>query len=535
MPHWKGLPLFNPRKTRHDADGQSLGSARKALDMLAEETSTQVPIAISLEIGVAAAAKLARLAQPNWSQIPLKSRLKIVRRFAALIAHRSEELCQTVALPHRTSIETYTSELVPLADAARYLALTARRWLSPRWESGRGRPLWAWKVAVQTRRLPWGVVLIIGPSNYPLFLPGVQLLQALVAGNAVLLKPGRDSSAAAHALRMLWVEAGGSASLIQVLPEAIDSVREALAAGVDHVVLTGSTASGHAVLQLAEETLTPATLELSGCDAVFVLPTAEIELTARAISFGLTFNGSATCIAPRRIFVDATRQGDLLQALLRAAADWQPKPVDAAASATAKAAIEQAIDAGAAIAIGAVPDDDVWTPVVLVDVTPEMTIARCDLFVPVTSLLTTANPEEALSAAGQCPYALGASVFGSATDAALFARRVAAGCMVVNDLIAPTADPRVSFSAWNQSGQGTTRGPEGLLQMTRVNVIVEQRGAWRPHLDPSGQPPLNLLRGLLNWTHGNTFSQRLLGLRQLLSIVFTKPKSSQPKARSLKS
>ncbi|MBI1347556.1 aldehyde dehydrogenase family protein [bacterium] len=484
------------------------------------DTTETVEVIRSPDAEIVAAVELARTAQRTWRETPLKDRQNIARRFAALVAHRSEELCQSIALSQRQSIETYTSELVPLADAAGYLAKRAAYWLSPRWESRRGRPLWAWHVAVETRRLPWGVVLIIGPSNYPLFLPGVQMLQALIAGNTVVLKPGRDSTAAAHALRMLWVEAGGSSSLVQILPEAVDSVRDAMAAGVDHVVLTGSTASGHAVMQLAEERLTPATLELSGCDAVFVLPSADIELTARAISFGLTFNGSATCIAPRRVYVDAARQGDLQQALLRAAAEWQPKPVEAGAAARARQVIEKSLAAGAQLVLGELPEDDLWSPVVLADVTPDMAIAREDLFAPVTSLLTCTSLTAALEAAQTCPYALGASVFGEAKEAAAFARQVSAGCVVVNDLIAPTADPRVSFTAWNQSGYGPTRGPEGLLQMTRVNVVVEQRGKWRPHLDPHGHPPLSLLQGLLNWSHGCTWLQRLQGLRQLITTAW---------------
>lgn len=469
------------------------------------------------ESGFESVIRAARQAQRSWSETALPARLKIVRRFAALVAHRSEELCRTVQLPQRESIETYTSELVPLADAAHYLASQAKYWLKPRWESRRGRPLWAFRIAVQTRRQPWGIVLIIGPSNYPLFLPGVQMLQALTAGNSVLLKPGRQSSAAAHALRMLWVEAGGSAALVHILPEEIESVQAAIATGVDHIVMTGSSAGGRAVSNLAHQQLTPLTLELSGCDALFILPSGNLELATRAISFGLTFNGSATCIAPRRVFVDAVRVEDLKLALHRAAADWKAKPVEPLASQRAKEAIHQAVATGAGIVTGEVPEDDRWCPVVLADVTPTMSIAQSDLFAPITSLITYTSPREALDAARQCPYALGASVFGLPSEAAEFAREVSAGCVVVNDLIAPTADPRVSFCGWNQSGYGVTRGPEGLLQMTRVNVIAEQRGSWRPHLDPNGHPPLSLLRGLMNWSHGNTLTQRLQGLSQLFS------------------
>lgn len=476
--------------------------------------------------------KRTRRAQQAWAALTPRQRAPFFRRYAASIAHRADALTTYVTLPQRTRAETFTSELLPLADAARYLALEGPRLLQSRWASRIGRPMWARQVAVETRREPWGIVLIVGPSNYPLLLPGVQLLQALMAGNGVWLKPGRDSTECAQALRMLWIEAGGPPDLIEVLPEEVDAVNGALEAGVEHVVLTGSTMSGRAVLRLAAETITPTTMELSGCDAVIVQGTADVELAARAILFGLVFNGSATCMAPRRVLASADRIDDLVGIWGRDVATWVRKPVAPAASEAAKRLIEQAITMGARLRLGAVPDDDRWAPVILSDVTPDMPLAKADLFVPVTSCLTVTDDEDALRQLTKCPYALGAAVFGEAHSAANLARRIPAGCVVVNDLIAPTADPRVAFGGWNSSGFGATRGPEGLLRMTRPQVIVEQRGRWRPHLDPAGEPPLDLVRGLLNLTHGLTWRQRWQGMRDLWRVVRTmrRAKASPPKA-----
>jgi acyl-CoA reductase-like NAD-dependent aldehyde dehydrogenase len=456
-----------------------------------------------------------RTAQQTWAAVLIRQRLAIFRQYAALVAHRADDLASHVSLPQRTREETFASELIPLADAAKYLAMEAQRLLKPRWVSTRGRPMCWLGVRVQERREPWGLVLIVGPGNYPLLLPGVQMLQALAAGNSVWLKPGRDGTACALALRMLWVEAGGDPALIDVLPEEVESVANGLHAGVDHVVLTGSSTSGQAVLQLAAETITPATMELSGCDAVFVLESADLELTAKAIEFGLVFNGSATCMAPRRIFGSAERLADLLNILRRRSSEWIAKPVATAGDHLARQLIQDAVAAGAELAIGTVPVDHAWSPVVLTQVTPQMPIASADLFAPVTSLIAVADADAAIDAARKSPYALAAAVFGKTSEATTYARRVGAGTVVVNDLIAPTADPRVSFPAWNRSGFGVTRGPEGLLQMTRLQVIVEQHSQWRPHL-PAGPVSLNLLRGLLNFTHGLTWKQRWQGLRDLL-------------------
>ena len=202
--------------------------------------------------------------------------------------------------PHRNGpAETLAGELIPLADACKFLENEAERILAPRRISNRRRPLWLGRVSVALQREPFGTVLIVGAANYPLFLPGVQALQALVAGNSVLIKPGRGASAAAQALVNTFCGAGLDPSLVQVLPEDVAWVASAVEAGVDKVVLTGSAETGCRVQSLLATSLTPATMELSGCDAVFVLESADLDRVARCLAFGLRFNGSATCIAPR--------------------------------------------------------------------------------------------------------------------------------------------------------------------------------------------------------------------------------------------
>lgn len=513
------MPVVTPYAAMSGAVMSSIVDVPTLMTASADpQSSLEIDSSVPLPAGWSERIATARTAQAVWAERSVSQRVAAVRKFAALVAHRAAHLAEQVSLPQRKREETYVSELMPLADAARYLVRRGPRLLRPRWESRTGRPIWARGVAVQTRRQPWGVVLIVGPSNYPYLLPGVQMLQALTAGNAVFVKPGQGSTECAQALRMLWIEAGGDAGLVHVLPEETDAVGGALEAGVDHVVLTGSTASGRAVLRLAAETITPATMELSGCDALCVLESADVELAARAVQFGLEFNGSATCMAPRRVFVQRSRAADLLSVLERLSSDWQPRPVASRSSEQARELIAAAVQEGARIAVGRVPADDEWSPVVLSDVVPTHAIARSDLFAPVTAVITYDDVAELPDLIAKCPYALSATVFGEPRLAAETARRIPAGTILVNDLIAPTADPRVSFPAWNASGFGVTRGPEGLLQMTRPQVIVEQRGRWRPHLDRS-PVPVGLFQGLMNLLHGCQFRQRWQGLQQMWRAV----------------
>ncbi|MFP5288333.1 MAG: aldehyde dehydrogenase family protein, partial [Thermoanaerobaculia bacterium] len=253
---------------------------------------------------VAREAAAARESQADWSAWPLADRLWILRSVRHRISEKAGELARLVAgRTGRSEAEVLSSEILPLADACRFLEREAPRLLAARRFGSEGRPAWLGGVDLEIRREPLGLVLILAPSNYPLFLAGAQTLQALAAGNGVLWKPGRGGFAAARAFVDLTVLAGLDWQLVQVLPDTVEAGSAALAAGPDKVLLTGSAATGREVLAEAGRRLLPATAELSGCDALFVLPGADLERTAKAIRFGLTLNAGNTCIAPRRVFV----------------------------------------------------------------------------------------------------------------------------------------------------------------------------------------------------------------------------------------
>ena len=457
----------------------------------------------------------ARAAQSRWSQVSLKERLRVVRQFRHAIVEHSEPLCSAVTYPSRNGIaETLAGELIPLADACRFMEKQAGKILAPRRLSRRGRPMWLRGVSVELRREPFGVVLIVGASNYPLFLPGVQALQALVAGNAVLIKPGAGATRAAIALQETFAIARLDPSLVHVLPEDPQSVEAAVAAGVNKVVLTGSANTGRQVQSLLARSLTPSVMELSGCDAVFVLETADFERVARCLAFGLRFNGSGTCIAPRRVFVPRQMQTSLADLLLREMTHVQREaPAIPSTDSRVTELVSGAVRDGARVIAGGVATLDGCSrlagPTILADASPRMKLLQADVFAPVLSLVPVESVEAALIADRECPYALGAVVFGEGGDAFRFAERVDAGCVVINDLIAPTADPRVPFGGRGQSGFGVTRGGAGLEEMTQLKAVIHQQSRWLPHLEDTTPHDGDLLSCFLGMSHGRSWPQRV--------------------------
>jgi acyl-CoA reductase-like NAD-dependent aldehyde dehydrogenase len=164
------------------------------------------------------------------------------------------------------------------------------------------------------------------------------------------------------------------------------------------------------------------------------------------------------------------------------------------------------------------PDGSLQLPLVLAGVPRGSALWREDVFSPVLSVAAVADDEEALAWAGESAYALGASVFGRDEAAARsLAGRIRAGGVVVNDLIVPTADPRLPFGGRGRSGFGTTRGAEGLLEMTTLKVVQWNRAHWRPHLDPAAMGDADLFAAFLELLHGRGRG-RWAALRRLATL-----------------
>lgn len=476
-----------------------------------------------------AAIAAAREAQQAWAAQSSLRRIALLQAIRRSIGADPKDWAASCAAAHRSESEALAAEVGPLADAVGWLAKHGERTLATRRVEG-GWLDWFKPGAIDLRveRKPLGVVLVIGAGNYPLFLLAVPALQALAAGNAVLLKPPPGGEASAHLLRDALVRAGVDPRLCPVLDESAEAAESAIDAGVDHVVLTGSAETGRAVARRAAEKLTPCTLECSGSDAVIVLPGADIERVADCVAWGLVFNAGATCIGPRRlIYVGYSGESvfDPITERLSSSSAW---PVSAATAERVRDAIGAELDSGAVIHhpagwthedLAAACDAQRLPAFVFMPAHSPTTIGDADLFAPVLAIQIAKTVEQAISWANASPYALGASVFGPPAEAEAVARRLRAGCVTVNDVIAPTADPRVPFGGAGESGYGVTRGREGLLAMTRPQAIARRRGSWLPHLDPETPAMPELLARMIQTRHATGLAERWRAMRRFLSAA----------------
>lgn len=409
---------------------------------------------------VRAAISAARVAQASWTLRSIRERAKLIGALRPLLAQHADEFARvTAAIGQRPVAEKMVSEVLPLLEACRFLEKNAARILRTKRFARRGRPLWLYGSTFDVQRKPFGVVLIVGPANYPFFIPLVQMLHALAAGNAVALKPAAQTG---HLLARFLTRVIDASEipreLIQILPEQIEAAREAARSGIDKAIFTGSSENGRSFLRdLAAQNI-PSVMELSGADQVFVRADADLALAARAIAFGSRLNGGNTCMAPHAIIAHEKIAAPLARALR-------------------------------------------------------------ELGLPGTGMISVRDDVQALEIAALDSHGLGASIFSRDEKAARrMADRLTTGFVTINDMIVPTADPRFPFTATRGSGFGATRGAEGLLELTFPQTIAVRRVRFLPHLDSPQENDAELFASFVSLTHARGLKKRLRAFGKMLRL-----------------
>jgi len=461
-----------------------------------------------------------REAQLTWAKLPIQKRLDVLQRSRFAMSRMADVFSD--AIPShlcRTPADTKVAEVLPLLAACRFLEQRAEKVLKVRRLGSRGRPFLLRGLISEVQRAPYGVVLILGPANYPLFLPGVQTLQALAAGNAVVLKPGHGGSPIAKLFAEALYATGLPRSLLEVTDDSIEAAEEALRSSVDKVIFTGSAQTARTVLRVCAEKIIPCVIEASGCDAVVVLPSANLKRVVKAITFGMRLNGSATCMAPRRLLLvgaSQDRRKTLVGMLSTAFNECNAAHLNEATQANLGEMLHEADRLGARVH-GSINAEQ--RPILVTGVKPGMRLAQADLFAPVLSMIDLSSETEVLAAQKACPFALTASIFGDEAKAKRLASALNVGNVLINDIIVSAADPRIPFGGRKESGYGATRGTEGLLEMTVAKVVTVQRSKSARHYEVTGDQHRELFDGVILASHSQTIRQRVRGLARAVGAA----------------
>ncbi len=422
---------------------------------------------------------------PEW---PIARRQAWLREFRRRVAARRDDLIALcVEEVHKTPWEALVGDVMPLLASIKWHERYARKTLRAR--TIPGPPWWAMGQGHRVEHRPLGTVGIIATWNYPVQLLGIQVVQALAAGNRVVVKPSERSPRTQALLLSIARDAG----LPDGQLEWIESTREAGAQmlrerKLDHLVFTGSTAVGREIARWAAESLTPTTLELSGRDSAFVLADADPVIAARSIWAGATVNGGQTCMAPRRALVDRSVYSEFTNALAALAASARPRRlIDESAAARVFDLSRDACAQGGRSISGVLeaPTGETITPVAIVDCPEDAALVEGDHFGPALAVVRVESTDHAFDIHRRCDQHLATSVFTRSRAAARdLTARLGTTTVTVNDCLIPTGHPGSSISGRALSGWGESRGKAGLFALTRP--VHSSR---TPRLRPSVFPP----------------------------------------------
>ena len=432
---------------------------------------------------VALAVERARASQHAWAETSLEYRRAIFFRYHDLVLDQQEQLLDLVQIEGGKARRHAVEEIYDVAINARYYAYHAAGFLHPR---RRQHPLPILTQVWEYRR-PVGVVGIIAPWNYPLTVVVSDAIPALLAGNAVLLKPAELTPFTALYAVQLLREAGLPDDLLQVLTGRGRDIGAPLIAASDFLCFTGSTETGRIIASQAGNNLTKCSLELGGKNPMIVLDDADLGRAVHGAIQGCFSNAGQMCISFERLYVQSGIFDTFVDAFARRTKTLCLGPaLDYSADVGSlisqdqldkiTAHIQDAVGKGATVLAGGNARPDLgpyfFEPTILTDVTPEMNLYREETFGPVVSVYRFDDVEDAILAANDSEYGLNASIWTrDLRRGRELAGRIRCGTVNVNEAYAATWSAHAPMGGMRNSGIGRRHGEEGFAKYTESQTI----------------------------------------------------------------
>jgi succinate-semialdehyde dehydrogenase/glutarate-semialdehyde dehydrogenase len=486
---------------------------------------------------VAEAVKGARLAQSAWAEQSYTERGKIVMRARRIVLDDMEEIALLVSRETGKPVaEAISMELAPALDLMQFFARRTKHLLR-----AEKLNIGQYGLMGRTSRIVYqslGTIGIISPWNFPWAIPLGEVVMALMAGNAVILKPSELTPLVGLKIADVFKRAGLTDGLLQVVTGDGATGAALVEAGVDKIMFTGSVATGKRVAQAAAKTLTPVVLELGGKDPMIVLEDAEVETAAAAAVWGAFSNSGQACASVERCYVHENVAQQFIKsvvektlALKQDVGTIEDTDIGSMSSERQIVIVEEhvhdAVNRGASVLAGGQrtgsPQGAFYEPTVITGVDHTMTIMREETFGPVLPVMVFKTEDEAVRLANDSVFGLTASVWTKDTRRGRrIAERIEAGTVMVNEVLYTHGIAQTPWGGMKQSGLGRTHGRLGLLELVapqhvHVNRIARLHDLWWFSYTPRAG---RLFRGFARrFATGNVLQTSLL-LPQMLRRLF---------------
>ena len=519
---------------------QSIAAKTETEELIAHDATTGEEIGtarLTMPEDVARAVGRAREAQRDWAARSYRERGRLVMKVRKIILREMEAIALLISRETGKPVaEAIAMEITPTIDLMQYFARQAGALLQ-RERISVGLYAWMGRSSYMVYK-PLGVVGIISPWNFPWATPLDEVVMALMAGNAAVLKPSELTPLTGLKIKDVFARAGLPEGLLQVVTGDGSTGAALVGAGVDKIMFTGSIATGKRVAEAAAKYLTPVVLELGGKDPMIVLEDANIDNAARGAIWGAFANSGQCCAAVERCYVHEGIAQQFIDAVvaetkrLRQMSGASPDAdVGSMTSeqqlriverhvyeATARGA--KALTGGERVADARGP---FFQPTVLTDVNHEMEVMREETFGPVLPIMTFKTDDEAVRLANDSIYGLTASVWtGNISRGKRIAEGIDAGTVTINEVLYTHAIAQTPWGGVKQSGFGRTHGRAGLLELVsqqhiHVNRIPFLPDVWWFNYTPSAG---RLFRGLARRFASGSIVRASLLVPQMIRRIF---------------
>ncbi|MFG1943639.1 aldehyde dehydrogenase family protein [Nonomuraea sp. NPDC048826] len=437
---------------------------------------------------IIAAAGALRARQGAWGAQPVERRIEVLRAFGEAVARHREEL---IAKLEADTGRRWVSHLE--VDSVLSSLERACRFAGDAFAPAEPAPTSDPDVHVSGDLVPYPVVAVISPWNFPFQLALIDAVPALLAGSAVLLKPSEVTPRFIPVLRACVAEVEELAGVFTVV-EGDGATGAAMVAVADAVCFTGSVRTGRAVGRAAAEHFIPAFLELGGKDPAVVTASADLDAASSAILWGSTINSGHSCMSIERVYVDRAVAEEFTEALVAKAervqlaypeiGDGQIGPIISDAQVEIiRQQLDEAVAKGAVVRTGGTIQQlgggSYLRPTVLTGVDHSMRIMREETFGPIIPIMPFDDEDEAVTLANDTEFGLSAAVFAAtAEQAGPVAHRLEAGAISINDVCLTGMFPEAEKNSFKSSGLGASRmGPPSVRRFLRRRALLMRGSA----------------------------------------------------------